>query len=174
MGNFGYRVLWLALCALLIAGCAGPQGGAVPADFLLIVDAESAEDPGQHVNVRIEASGRGRYERYETGGAIRGDADGVVTYDPGQMVEAGRFDVEAEALERLWRAIEAQHFFRLTEDYRMAIGHSYAFILVEADGRRHQVFNIGMEVPEIEALVAATERVLPQGVRLQYRAGITP
>jgi hypothetical protein len=31
-----------------------------------------------------------------------------------------------------------------------------------------------MEVPEIEALVAATERVLPQGVRLQYRAGITP
>lgn len=50
----------------------------------------------------------------------------------------------------------------------MAMGHAYAFFMVEANGRRHQVFNIGMEVSEIKAFVEATESILPEAVELEY------
>jgi hypothetical protein len=136
-----------SLCLLMVGGCVGDDGSDVPADFSVIVDAESAGEPGQHINIRITATGNGRYDRYDTGGAIRGDANDMVTYDAGQVVETGEFRVDRQALKRLWDAIEDNHFFGLTGDYRMAIGYSYGFIVVEANDRRHQVFNIGMEVP---------------------------
>jgi hypothetical protein len=174
MGKITQARIWTLLCLWLLAGCADPGRAEVPADFLLVVDAESAADPAQHVHVRIDGAGHGRYQQYDTGGAIRGDLDGRVVYDQDQVVETGTFTVDPGALEQLWRAIREHHFFLLTGDYRAAQGFSYAYIRVEAQDRRHQVFNIGMEVPAIEAIVAATEAVLPAGVELQYREGFTP
>ena len=46
--------------------------------------------------------------------------------------------------------------------------------MIEADGRKHQVFNIGMEVPEIKAMVGATGAVMPVDVKLEYREGYLP
>ncbi len=125
------------------------------------------------MHIRINAGGAGRYERYETGGVIRGDANGRVTYEPDQVLAVGEFTLAEDELRQLWKAIKENNFFALTGDYRMAMGHSYAFIRVEADGRRHQVFNIGMEVPEIRAIVEATEAVLPEDVDLAYREGVS-
>jgi hypothetical protein len=172
----------IAICILpLLAACLvtdfglipedEKEKGGIPADFLLILDADSADKPVHNVNIRINAQGEGRYERYDTGGVIRGDENDMVTYDTEQVVEAGEFSVSEDALRGLWEAIEENRFFELTGDYRMAMGFSYAFIVVEADGRKHQVFNIGMEVPEIRAIVEATDRVLPEGVDLAYREG---
>jgi hypothetical protein len=171
---FRYLFIFSSLCLLLVGGCVGDDGSDVPADFSVIVDAESAGEPGQHINIRINATGDGRYDLYDTGGAIRGDANGLVTYEASQVVESGEFHVNEGARKRLWDAIEDNHFFGLTEDYRMAIGHSYGFIVVEANDRRHQVFNIGMKVPEIQAIIEATERVLPEGLDLEYREGYLP
>jgi hypothetical protein len=175
MVSFRYLFILSSLCLLIIGGCSGGDGGnGVPADFFVIVDAESAGEPGQHINIQINATGKGRYDRYDTGGAIRGDTNGMVTYEAGQVVETGEFSVNEEALKRLWDAIEDSHFFGLTGDYRMAMGHSYGFIVVEANDQRHQVFNIGMEVPEIKAIIEATETVLPKGIDLEYREGYLP
>ena len=98
----------------------------------------------------------------------------VVVYKRAQVVKAGRFRLQEQELRQLWEVIEAQNFFALTDDYRMQIGSAYAFVMVEAEGRKHQVFNIGMEVPEMRALVEAAERVLPEGVNVEYGAGFKP
>lgn len=161
------------LIALLSLGaCSFPGASHPPADFLLILDAKSAHGIADHVNVRIDAAGTGRYERYETAGVIRGDTSGMVTYAPDQIVDAGEFRVGRAALDELWQAIDAARFFELDGDYRMALGHSYAFIVVEAAGRRGHVWNVGMEVPEVAAIVEATDRVLPDGIDLEYPAGL--
>lgn len=139
------------------------------------MDARSAGNgTAQDVNIQINATGEGRYERYDTGGVIHQDENDVVTYERSQVVEVGRFKLSEDDLRRLWKEISKNNFFSLTEDYRMQIGSSYAFILVEADGRKHQVFNIGMEVPEIRAIVETTALVLPKGVKLQYGVGYIP
>jgi len=143
----------------------------VPSDFWLLLDAESAANPSQHINVRIDALGHGEYDRYDTESAIVYDSAGMVTYDVDHVLESGTFDVAPEALERLWAAIQKHGFFDLTGDYRMSIGFSWAFIVVQADHARHRVDNIGMEVPEIRAIVEAIQTVLPEGVRVRYRRG---
>ncbi len=169
-----YLVVFGCVCSFVVGCSPDGGGGNVPSDFLLVVDAEVEGAPVQNVNIRIDAKGNGYYERYDTGGVIRGDENDMVTYDAEQVLEAGDFRVSQAALQELWETIEENRFFELTGDYRMAMGFSYAFIVVEADGRRHQVFNIGMEVPEIRAIVEATDRVLPEGVSLEYREGVTP
>ena len=78
----------------------------------------------------------------------------------------------AEELERLWETIDENRFFDLTEDYRMQIGLSYAFIVVQSGGRRHQVFNIGMEVPAIRAIVETVDAMLPEEIGLEYGVGV--
>lgn len=171
--------LWCNLPILflgfVVAGsCSGNNGSDVPADFLLLVDAQSAADATQNVSIQINAKGQGQYERYDTGGVIRGDPDNLVTYEASQVVETGEFNVNRDELKNLWRAVENNHIFDLTGDYRSPRGFSYAYIVVEADGRKHQVFNIGMEVPEIKAMVEATGSVLPLGVNLEYREGYLP
>jgi hypothetical protein len=60
------------------------------------------------------------------------------------------------------------------DDYRMAMGLSCAFILIEADGDRHIVDNIGMEVPEVRAIVEATDAIMPEGIELGYGEGFLP
>ena len=56
----------------------------------------------------------------------------------------------------------------------MALGHSYAFLLVQADGQKHMVNNIGMEVPEIREIVEAARHLLPAGVKPDYGKGYIP
>ena len=56
----------------------------------------------------------------------------------------------------------------------MEIGLSYAFVVVQADGQRHIVDNIGMEVPEMRAIMEATDAILPKEVNLEYGDGHTP
>ena len=127
-----------------------------------------------HVNIRINADGRGRYETYDSDCAIEYDTNHMVTYTPGQVIEKDEFKLKDAALESLWEAIVDNNFFYLTEDYRMAIGFSYAFVVVEANGKRHMVDNIGMEVPEVKAIVEATNAVMPEGVNLEYGEGFLP
>jgi hypothetical protein len=161
---------------VVTAGC--QTAADVPADLNIILDASSVpRDDGfgvQNVQIEIEASGQGRYERYVTGGAIVGDENDMVVYEQEQVVDAGEFGLSGDELEQLWRAIEENGFFELTEDYRLSLGFSYAFIRVEAGGQAHQVFNIGMEVPEIRALVEAVAELLPEGAEIEYRDGVAP
>lgn len=177
MSLYKYLLMLITLCLVGASGCSGDDAGDVPADFAFVIDVESAQDneagAAQHVNIQINARGEGRYERYDSGGVIRGDANGRVTYGADQVLAVGEFTLAEDELRQLWAALKENNFFELTGDYRMAMGHSYAFIRVEADGRRHQVFNIGMEVPEIKAIVEATETVLPEGVDLAYREGFS-
>jgi hypothetical protein len=126
------------------------------------------------VNVQINAKGEGRYERYTTSGNIQQDENDMVRYKSDQVVEIGEFKLHENDLRRLWQTINENDFFELTGNYHMAIGYSYASIMIEADGRRHQVRNIGMEVPEIRAIVEVANTVLPEGAKLEYGEGHTP
>jgi len=89
-------------------------------------------------------------------------------------VETGKFELSDAELEQLWIAIKANKFFELETESQMAIGHSYAFIMVEADGKRHQVDNIGLEMPEMRALVETINAILPEGINLEYGEGYVP
>ncbi len=175
MPSYKYLFMLMTLCLVVASACSANDAGDVPADFTFVIDVKSAEDNEEHtaqnVNSQINAEGEGQYERYDTGGVIRGDANDGVMYGADQVLAAGEFKLEEDELRQLWEAIQENKFFEVTGDYRMAIGHSYAFIMVEADGRRHQVFNIGLEVPEIRAIVEATEAVLPEGVDIEYGEG---
>lgn len=168
-----HLVVLFALCVLMMGGCS--QANIVPSDFRFIMDVRSAEvGTVQNINIRINAEGEGRIEYYDTGGVIRYDTNDIVMYEADQIVKTAKINLGDDELSRLWEAIKENKFFELTADYRMAIGESYAFILVEADGRRHVVNNIGLEVPEIRVLVEATDAIMPDGVDLEYGKGYIP
>lgn len=163
---------WIILSLVVVSGCSADSADDVPSDLVFVMDVKHVrdrEDPAQNVNVRIDAGGQGRYERYDTGGATRMDANDMVTYNPDQVVQAGEFRLSNKELRQLWATIQENHFYDLTGDYQMAIGHSYAFIVVEANGQRHQVLNIGMQVPEIKAIVEDVGMILPKGIDIEYR-----
>ena len=167
----------LALGTLLLTGCRTTNSANVPSGFLFIMDVKSAgvlEGCPVNINIRIDAHGRGRYETYDTDCAIEYNTNHMVTYKRGQVIETGRFQLSDTELERLWDVINENNFFSLTEDYRMAMGFSYAFIVVEADGKQHIVDNIGMEVPEIRAIVEATNAIMPEVISLNYGEGHLP
>ena len=147
----------------------------VPPDFIFILDAHSPdEQPAVNINIQINANGEGYFERYMTGGTIQHDENGMVVYESDSVIESGNFKLGEKQVEQLWQVINENNFFQLTGDYRMAIGYSYAFIMIEANGESHQVFNIGMEVPEIKAIVEKVNSILPTGVVLDYGEGIVP
>jgi hypothetical protein len=166
----------LSLGIALLSACSPVNTSEVPSDFLFIIDVKSAGDfeGCVNVNVRIDAKGMGRYEVYDTGCTIEFDTNHMVIHLPGQVIEKGQFKLSDNELERLWNAIDQNNFFDLTEDYRMAIGLSYAFIAVEADGQKHIVDNIGVEVPEVSAIVEATDAIMPKEVKLGYGEGYLP
>lgn len=167
-----YLLITGSICLLLIVGgCSGSITNNIPADFVLIVDADSAVRDVENINIQISAKGKGRYQCYNTRGAIRFDTTNMITYKPDQVTATGEFRVEQKALEKLWKMIEENHFFKLSGDYTRSIGLSYGFIVVRGEGRKHQVFNIGMEVPEIRAIIEATNKVLPKEIGLVYRKG---
>lgn len=172
-----HPIILLILGLIFITGCATKGTSYVPSDFFFIMDVKSAgvfEGCALHVNIEIDSKGRGKYETYDTGCAITYDPDHMVTYKRSQVVKSGKFKLSAVELEGLWEAINQNNFFELREDYRMAIGFSYAFIMVEADGQRYMVDNIGMEVPEVRAIVESTDAILPEGVNLDYGEGYIP
>lgn len=167
-----YISIVLALGMFITSGCSTVNTGNMPPDFIFILDARGAgSKTGQRVNIRIDSHGEGRYERYNPWGSIDMDENNVVTYKREQVVDAGRFKLHNDEVGQLWNAVNENNFFALTGDYRMQIGSSYAFIMIEAGGRIHQVFNIGMEVPEIRAIVEAANKVLPEGIKLDYGVG---
>lgn len=167
-----HLVVLFAVCMMLMGGCS--QASVVPADFDFIMDVRPEVGSAQNINIRINSLGKGRFEYYQTGGVIKYDTNEIVIYEADQVVKAGEFDLTDDELSRLWEAINENNFFELTEDYQMAIGGSYAFILIKADGRQHKVDNIGMEVPEIRAMVEATDAIMPAGVDLDYGEGYVP
>ena len=101
-----------------------------------------------------------------------GDFEGCINQS--QVIKSGKIKLSNAELEGLWDAINQNNFFNLTDDYRMSMGFSYAFIMVKADGRQHIVDNIGMEVAEIRAIVEATDAVMPEAINLVYREGFLP
>lgn len=157
------------------SGCSPSNDSSVPSDFALIMDVRAVDDDlAQNVNIRINTDGKGRYERYNTGGVIRQDPDGMVIYGKEQIVDIGTFRLSDAELIQLWRTINGDHFFELDEDYQIAIGHSYAFLKVDAKGLSHRAFNIGMEVPEVRAIVEFIQTLLPADVNVEYGKGFTP
>jgi hypothetical protein len=159
----------------LMSGCSQNPENSVPSDFYFLLDARSG-GPGstQNIRLQIDASGEGIYQYYETDGVIRYDPDHVVTFDKDQVAEEGTFHCSQTELARLWETIHVQRFFNLSEDYEMALGSSYAFLIVQADGQKHTVNNVGMEVPEIREIVESAQTLLPAGVRLDYGKGYIP
>ena len=177
MSFLKYSFIMLALGMMFTTACSTDHTSNVPSDFLFVMDVKSAGDfegCAVHVNIRIDANGRGRYETYDTDCAIEYDLNNMVTYKREQVIESGKLNLSGAELDRLWEAINQNNFFELREDYRMAMGFSYAFIMVEADGNSHIVDNIGMEVPEMNAIVEATDAIMPGGVHLEYGEGFVP
>lgn len=164
----------LILGVLFIAGCSSNTISSVPSDFLFIMDVQKVgdfEDCPVNVNLRIDAHGSGKYEAYDTDCAIQYDLNHMFTYKQSQVLETGNFKLSDAELKGLWNSINQNNFFNLTDDYRMEIGFSYAFIVVKADGQQHIVDNIGMEVPEIRVIIEAADAVMPEGVSLDYGNG---
>lgn len=167
----------LILGTLLPIGCRSKSTANVPSDLLFIMDVKSARDIERcavHVNIKIFSSGEGRYELYDTDCAIEFDSNHMVTYKRSQVLETGSFQLTDTELEQLWIVINENNFFNLTDDYRMSIGFSYAFIMVQAEGQQHIVDNIGMEVSEVRAIVEATDALMPEDVKLEYGEGFVP
>lgn len=176
---FRKQISILALfCLVATSGCSGNDSTSrVPSDFVFVMDVRATEDDlagNIHVNVRIDAKGKGRFEYYDSGSGISYDLNDIVTYDPSQVVKSGKFKLTNEKLGELWGLLNEKRFFELDEHYQVALGYSYAFILVEANGKSHIVDNIGMEVPEIKAIVEEVGTLLPQDINFEYGEGVPP
>jgi hypothetical protein len=170
-----YLLVLLILGVTLATGCAPKNLSAVSADFSFVMDTRSAEaGTANNVHIKINAKGEGQYDYYDTRGAIRYDLNHIVTYQADQVLKSGKFKLSQAELEQLWQAVNQNNFFELRGDYRMEMGLSYAFVMIQADGQRHIVDNIGMEVPEMRAIVEATDAIVPEDVHLEYGEGFTP
>jgi hypothetical protein len=171
-------LILVLICLAATSGCAGrATTSPVPSDFAFVMDVRAAKsDLGGniHVNVRIDASGKGRFEYYDSDGSISYDLNDMVTYDASQVVKSGKFKLTNEQLEQLWDLLNENRFFALEEHSQMALGYSFAFILVEANGSKHSVNNIGIEVPEIKAIVEGTRMILPAEISFEYGKGVKP
>ena len=80
--------LVISLLTVFVSGCAA-SSTTVPTDFVFILDVRSSGV--EHVNTQINANGKGRYERYDTGGVIEQDENGMVVYDRNQITGKGNF-----------------------------------------------------------------------------------
>jgi hypothetical protein len=172
-------IFLLFLCCIFIAGCNPTENTpGVPSDFLLIFDAHSAisseNAPSQNVHIQIDADGRAEFDRYNTDGAIVFDEEHMVTYTAGQVLDNGELMLSNSQMEALWNSIEEINFFELNDDYRMSMGFSYAFVMIEANGRRHVVDNIGLELAEMKTIVELMNSFLPENASIIYSEGVSP
>ena len=168
------RLLVMAIMILLTA-CSGQVAENVPSDFYMMMDVRDAgSDTAQNINIRIHANGKVDYDIYGTGGVIHYAENDIVKYDKNQIVHVGEFRLTATQMRKLWETINENRFFELSDKYQMAIGHSYAFIMIEANGDQQMVDNIGIEVPEMRALVETVAAMMPDDIDIEYGEGYVP
>ena len=158
---------------LTITSCQS-QETMVPSDFSLLINVRSARGFTNHYHILIDATGRATYKLYDTGGTIEYDTDGMIKVPITKIVETGKFELNQQQLNKLQRALEKNAFFTLERDYQMAIGHSFAFVHATMDGQQHTVDNIGMEVPELRAIVSTVQQILPTKIKIDYGEGFKP
>jgi hypothetical protein len=178
MPHFKQSFILITLVLTVIGACtAKNETSSIPADFVFTMDALSQQRNTMrnlHVNIKINAQGAGRFEYYDNGGTISYSPDDILTYEQNQVVKAGKFHLTHSELEQLWDTLNKNHFFELDEHYEAQLGLSYAFIMVESKGKKHLVNNIGVEVPEIRAIVEGVDEILPEAISLEYREGFAP
>ncbi len=166
--TYSFISLW-TVGLMLIAACSAKKTSDIPEGFLFVMDVRTAEKGSpNYINIKINAKGQGSFEEYDTHGTIQYDLNDMVTYGANQIVRKGKLKLTEAQLKQLWDAINENKFFELNENYQMEIGFSYAFIMVEADGNKHIVDNIGMEVPSIRTIVETVDTMMPKGVDLDY------
>lgn len=178
MPHFKQNFILIALFLAVISACtAKNKTSSVPSDFEFTMDALSRQRNSMrnlNVNITINARGTGYFEYYDSGGTISYSTDDIITYEPNQVVQSDKFHLTNSELEQLWEALNKNRFFELDEHYEAQLGYSYAFFLVKANGKRYIVNNIGVEVPEIRAIVERIGEILPEAISLEYRKGFTP
>ena len=169
-------LFFLLALSLVLNGACTPREkpAAIPADFVFVLDARARENQprgSQHFHILIDSHGAGRFDGYNPKGVLHYDMNKMVTYDPSQVVRTGTFELTNKELNRIINLLDENHFFTLKENYQMELGDSYAFLMVQMNGQKHIVDNIGMEVPEIRAIVEGVNILLPDEIDLQYGKG---
>lgn len=164
------------VCVIFIIGLAGcksdtqmvddavVESGVVPGDFYLILDVTSYQYPEHNLYMEINADGALKYARYDTGGTVEYDAEGMILVPGEEAMERGLFNLNPTQMKAVWLLIQDEELFELKDDYRMEIGDSYAFIAITGDGTTNVIDNIGMELPQAEALVSLINSFLPDVV----------
>src|SRR5215208_5506676 len=178
MSHIKQNFILIAFIIAAMSACTtGNNANAVPVDFVFTVDSLSGQKKSMrnlHVNIWINAQGAGRFEYYDNGGTTSYTTDDILTYAPDQVVRSGRFFLTTGELQQLWDTLNQNGFFELDEHYEAQLGLSYAFFLVKGNGKSHSVNNIGVEVPEIRAIIERVDEILPEDINLLYREGFTP
>jgi hypothetical protein len=170
-------ILIAFVMAFISAYTAENKASSVPVDFVFTLDSLSGQKNSMrnlHVNIWINAQGAGRFEYYDNGGTTSYTTDDILTYAPDQVVKSGKFYLTTRELQQLWDTLNQNGFFELDEHYEAQLGLSYAFFLVKGNGKSHSVNNIGVEVPEIRAIIERVNEILPEDMNLLYREGFTP
>ncbi|MCB2180289.1 hypothetical protein KQH54_04130 [bacterium] len=161
------------LLVVVLAGCqsntpvveeTSAETGVVPADFHMILDVVSNYYPESHLYMELNADGGLKYARYENGGTIEYSSDGMIAVPGEDALERGLFNLDDIAMGKIWALIQDEGLFDLKDDYRMEIGDSFAFIAITGDGQTNIIDNIGMDLPQAEALVNLINSFLPEVV----------
>lgn len=178
MPRFTQSFILVTLVITVVSACSSkPKTSSVPFDFAFMMDADSREiNPPEilNVNIKINAQGAGSFEYYDNGGVASYTSEYIISSEPNQVVKSGKFRLTDSELEQLWDTLNKNHFFELDERYEAQLGYSYAFIMVNANGKRYIVNNIGVEVPEIRAIVERVDEILPAAISMEYREGFSP
>jgi hypothetical protein len=161
------------LSVIQLIGCTGKETG-IPDDFSFLINVRSTQGYTNHYHIEIDSLGKGSYILYDTEGSIEYKTDGMIVVPLFKTIERGKFDLTQQQLSSLLRVVEENSFFTLEEAYQMSLGHSFAFIAVTLDGQTHQVDNIGMEVPELRAIVSGVQGLLPARINIDYGEGFVP
>ncbi len=167
-----YSFPLLIVGVLLLASCSTQTANNIPRNFSCLMDVRNAEKGSpNNFHITINSKGQGYFEEYDTNGTIQYDLNDVVTYSLDQVLRTRKFKLTGAQLKNLWDAINENKFFELTENYQKQIGFSYAFIMVEARGKKQKVDNIGMEVPQVRGIVETVAAMLPHRVDIDYGEG---
>lgn len=168
-----YSFTAFLVTVLLLVACSS-AANTIPKDFSFLMDVRNAEKgSANNFHITVNSKGQGYFEEYDTEGTIQYNVNHIVTYNPNQILRTGTFKLTRAQLNQLWDAINENQFFELAENSEIQIGYSYAFIMVEADGSQHKVDNIGLEMPQVRAIVETVAAMLPDDVSIDYGEGYT-